>query len=473
MKRLLLSIGLLAALTGCGSSGSSSSDSTTDPEPASNLPPTVSAGEDFNVDEQTLVNLQGTATDSDGSIASYQWAQTSGETVVIDNADSQNASFSAPETVTEMLLTFELTVTDNQGASASSQVNIIINPVNTMPVLSLLGHPGVIESLSTQVNVRAEDTDGEIVSYLWTQLAGIDLGLSEEQRTAQTLSFTAPLVEETEHLVFRVTVTDNENASASTQVAFELFDSLDVPAFNKLNDTGQTLCGNYTLASDPDEVHANDVDCDLTESPEGYPVPEGQDGHYGLDQEEQDDSDGLAGMRFLKLDQEGTILPADSEEWACVIDQNTGLTWEIKTQGPEITADFNRFTWYSADLQTNGGDVGTLNDDVSCAYEGKLCHTRNYWAGQSGLKVCGVDDWRLPTPKELFSLVSMKPGIQAKIDNNYFPNINAGNAVFWSATTDSNDPSRVFVVDFIQAKIYPTSKSDLNNILIVRSATNQ
>ena len=467
MKRILLVLITSGIFAGCGSSGSSS------PEPeeqiVQNISPVALAGDDFSVEEQALVNLTGSGSDSDGSVTSYQWSQVSGPTVSIDNAESASASFSAPMTTSQLSLEFELTVTDNQQASASDRVTVTVIPVNLSPQVSANSYPGVIETQDVSLSVQAEDEDGEIVAYLWQQVGGTDIGLSEDDMTSESISFSAPKVEVGESLSFAVIVTDNENATASVEVSIEVYDSLGVPAFNRLNDTGQTLCGNYTLASDPDEVHANDLDCNLTESPEGYPVPDGQDGHYGLDQKQQDDLDGLAGMRFLKLDQQGDILPAESEEWACVIDQNTGLTWEVKTEGPDITAAYNRFTWYSSDMQTNGGQVGTLNDDVSCAYEGKLCHIQNYWLGQSGLKVCGSDDWRMPTPKELFSLVSMKPGIQAKIDNNYFPNINAGNAIFWTATSYSLDPERAFVVDFSQARILPASKSNLNGALIVRS----
>jgi chitinase len=91
-----------------------------------NAAPFAQAGADRNVAEGSLVSLAGSGTDSDGTIASYRWMQTAGPTVTLDNANAATASFTAPQVSTNTALTLRLTVTDNQGASATDEVIITI-----------------------------------------------------------------------------------------------------------------------------------------------------------------------------------------------------------------------------------------------------------------------------------------------------------------------------------------------------------
>ena len=68
---VLMSLTLMCSLAACGGSDSASSDTV-------NIAPTVEAGVDQTVNEETLVNLSGTASDSDGTVTSYLWQQNSG-----------------------------------------------------------------------------------------------------------------------------------------------------------------------------------------------------------------------------------------------------------------------------------------------------------------------------------------------------------------------------------------------------------
>lgn len=108
---LTLSLSLL--LTACGD--------------GSNETPTVNASIDQAVDELTAVILVGSATDTDGTIETYSWAQTSGTTVTLKNANSAIASFTPPTSlISSEILIFSLTVRDNEGASQASTVSITV-----------------------------------------------------------------------------------------------------------------------------------------------------------------------------------------------------------------------------------------------------------------------------------------------------------------------------------------------------------
>lgn len=96
-----------------------------------NVPPTANAGTDQTITLPTSqVTLTGSGTDSDGSIASYSWSKVSGGTATITSATS------ATTTVTGLaagVYVFRLTVTDNQGATGTDDVQITVNNVVQPP----------------------------------------------------------------------------------------------------------------------------------------------------------------------------------------------------------------------------------------------------------------------------------------------------------------------------------------------------
>jgi hypothetical protein len=91
-----------------------------------NAAPTANAGADQIVDENTMVALpDGGSTDPNpGQTLTYMWSQTGGPAVVINNANTAMASFTAPEvgTLQCVALTFQLKVTDPCGAMATDTV---------------------------------------------------------------------------------------------------------------------------------------------------------------------------------------------------------------------------------------------------------------------------------------------------------------------------------------------------------------
>src|SRR5262249_51656354 len=92
-----------------------------------------------------------------------------------------------------------------------------------------------------------------------------------------------------------------------------------------LNDTGVTGCATASDAGLPCASTAAGTDA--------FP---GQDGQRGRDVNLANDADGHAGFSFVKLDPRGTALvdqsvPYTTTPWACLADQITGLTWEVRT----------------------------------------------------------------------------------------------------------------------------------------------
>ena len=93
-----------------------------------NSTPAASAGTDISGAEGTTITLNGSlSSDVDGTIVSYLWTQTSGETVSLSSRTAVSPSFVAP--TPNQVLSFSLAVTDNDGAtSLTDTVNVTITP---------------------------------------------------------------------------------------------------------------------------------------------------------------------------------------------------------------------------------------------------------------------------------------------------------------------------------------------------------
>jgi Ca2+-binding RTX toxin-like protein len=95
--------------------------------------PTANAGADQSINENTLVNLAGTASDIDSSTLSFTWTQTAGTLVTLTGTNTATPSFTSPlvgpagET-----LTFSLIVSDDKDSSAPGTVNIQVNDVSNV-----------------------------------------------------------------------------------------------------------------------------------------------------------------------------------------------------------------------------------------------------------------------------------------------------------------------------------------------------
>lgn len=136
LKYLMLSAGTTLLITACGGgSGGTSTPTTPEPIPGSNVAPSAQAGADLAATAGAAVALNGSpSSDADGSVAFWAWTQTGGTTVTLSNANTGAASFTAPANATSspLVLTFTLTVTDDDGATDSDTVTVTIAAASTV-----------------------------------------------------------------------------------------------------------------------------------------------------------------------------------------------------------------------------------------------------------------------------------------------------------------------------------------------------
>lgn len=125
---------------------------------------------------------------------------------------------------------------------------------------------------------------------------------------------------------------------------------------------------------------------------------------------------GFAGLDYTKVCNSGDtagsgtcppepVWGAGPAEWACTHDNITGLTWEVKVH--DSTNIHHRswgFTWYDPDPATNGGNPRVVGDGTTCPLS--ECNTQSFAAAMNAAGLCGYSDWRLPSVRELQTIIA-------------------------------------------------------------------
>jgi PKD repeat protein len=177
-----------------------------------NEPPQANAGLDQAMEVGEIVTLNGSfSLDIDDSIVSYLWTQTGVPTVTLSNPASSQPTFTAPNVGPDgASLTFNLTVTDAGGLQNTDSCIVNISWQNEPPTAVVT--PDYMEAIDgTLVRLdgsASTDSDDGIASYLWTQVDGDPISLSDP--TSAVTTFTAPKAEPLgKNLRFKLTVKDH------------------------------------------------------------------------------------------------------------------------------------------------------------------------------------------------------------------------------------------------------------------------
>lgn len=184
--------------------------------------------ESVDVDENKLVTLIGEGYDADTSDLFFKWTQIYGEPVKLSSTTVPEPTFMAPDVKNGEIkvLTFELVVTDPQGASSSDVVEVIVNSVNNPPTVNAGHDLYAIESINAiSIIPQVVDKDGDVLTYKWEQLAGQEVYLSSSAKKHLTLQPVMFDYSQTDPLTFRITVDDGFGGVASDTVNVILYTS--------------------------------------------------------------------------------------------------------------------------------------------------------------------------------------------------------------------------------------------------------
>jgi len=202
-------------------------------------------------------------------------------------------------------------------------------------------------------------------------------------------------------------------------------------------DTGQTKCYNDT---------------------EEIPCPQPGDPFYG-----QDGNYTINPPSYTKIDAQGNDLPDDATQWVMVRDNVTGLIWEVK-QNKDDVKDYtnphdadNTYTWYDPNPETNGGYAGTPGDGTD---------TQDFIDALNQARFGGFSDWRLPTCKELETILDMGR-VSPSINSQYFTG--AVSSAYWSSTTYAGSSNSAWLVIFGHGGVNADDKSYSYYVRAVRA----
>lgn len=136
--------------------------------------------------------------------------------------------------------------------------------------------------------------------------------------------------------------------------------------------------------------------------------------------------------KYVALDAGGRELANGAGLGPCVLDQYTGLVWEVKSDQPGLHDWRNTYSWYDPD-EDHGSEAvdyrGTPNAGECLDSD---CDTWSFARAVNEEGYCGFSDWRVPMRDELASISDpRKMKTPPTINILYFPHTQQ--AEYWSS----------------------------------------
>ena len=411
------------------------------------------------------------ATATEGEIADYAWTQTSGTNVITGvETNLSTLTIVTPIANDAQQLTFQLEVTDSEGATDTDAVTISVqSETETLPVVDAGFSQGVFsgEAVILEGEASTSIPSALPLTYSWERSNNVSSSSGATANAANrpvddsdalSTFAIAPSVSSSTVVAYTLTVTDTNGNSVEDTINVNVR-PMPTPL---LNDTGflQQATNNALT-----EAQQND-----------FP---GQDGQRGADIIEQNGliekaGRGKAGFDFTRLNANGDEQDASADTWSCVRDNVTGLVWEVKTDDGAFQDKDYTYSWYSEEV--NGGFEGDeTGANATCLLTN--CNTSAYVEAVNAQGLCGFYDWRLPTHHELFSLMHLGIADDVAVDEDYFPNTGAVSSEplwYWTSVpsadgVNSDDAQNAWALDFDSGVDNFLNKSTAGRVRLVRA----
>ncbi len=373
-RTLLYSSLLLFTLIGCGGGDDNESNST-------NLLPTPNAGADQSVEETANVTLNGTAIDSDGTISRYVWSQESGTQVQISDVNQPVITFEAPDISVDETLVFRLTVTDNDGGSSSDEVSVAVI-ANLAPIVEAGEDTIVDERSQVTLTGQANDTDGSISEYQWTQLSGPTIEIPDA--TGSALSFLAPDVEDTQVVTLQLSAIDDDGNSGSDTVSVTINPTFySITLSSKTDQCGEAISEEVIITFTADDGSQN-----------SYPIE-----HDGTEQTYTFENEAATGESKTL-----NVVTSGKSYYVSDVNSSVPLYFELATNEQSDTCSCPEY-----DFTLINAPIPNTTSTTSGLFIGDTWQPRtsdNYW---EAITICDVDE-------DLVYIIDSENSLYRKID---------------------------------------------------------
>jgi hypothetical protein len=192
---------------------------------SANSAPVIVTATNLSVSAGQYVSLAANESyDPDGHGINFKWLQTGGPGVELPWPEAHTIGFHAPYLEESSILTFDLTVTDALGPETKVQVAVEVS-ANRAPVLSADIPTAMASGSSGYINAWSSyDPEGAPLSYNWQYVSGPWLELPEADQGGFTL--TVPEVKETQDLVLRLTLKDQQGLTTQQDFTISIVANL-------------------------------------------------------------------------------------------------------------------------------------------------------------------------------------------------------------------------------------------------------
>ena len=415
-------------------------------------PQTNTAGTTASAAEASVANLDASNSTDNYGIASYEWTQVqsdgsalSADDIQLSIANGNDATTTAitpgitDDDIDSLSFYFSLKITDVAGNSSGA--------MSTLNVSNTYTTPDITASIGTAPNF-------DQLSLSWPTTTGLTYDLHRSSDSGCDLSATNNCAD------YELYAALDLSDGAQTDSGLDFFSSYyywlvaelngEVVSLSSapleanttgpaLNDTGITSGGDYP--SGFDSHNGSSTVCDGgyldSDNANAFVAFTAEDCELGRDADDtlNNDSDGNAGFSFTRLNSDGSEYSGSgdygTDPWACVLDNVTGLIWEVKTNDNTLRDRDEGFTWHDPDNETFTGTESNQDTDDFIAYINTSAEVN------SGSGLCGRTDWRLPTVQEIHGLADYAATSTPFIDTGYFPNTQ-NNLAYWAADLNVN-----------------------------------